>query len=85
MSNCCRLWSGPVKTRADHHLSKWQKVVTAATVLVNRLSRKNDLFNANKQIHNTNYGLGLPKYQSCALPSTKDGTHDTQQVSALCK
>ena len=85
MSNCCCLRSGPMKTRANHHLSKWRRVVTTATVLVNRLSCKNDLFNADKQIHNTNYELGLPKYQSCALPSTKDGTHDTQQVSALCK
>ena len=67
----------------------------AAGVVVDRLDRKNDLLgtfrNADKQNHNTNYGgkaiFGLPKYQSWALLSTEDGTHDTQQVAkrSLCK
>ena len=46
-------------------------------------------FNADKQNHSTNYEgtvvFGLLKYCSCALLSTKDSTHDTMQVSIICK
>ena len=73
--------SGPTKTRTEHCLSKWRSVVAEAKTTYWAP------FNADKQKHITNYGgtvvLGLPKYWSCALLSTKDGTHDMQQVSVL--
>ena len=35
--------SGPMKIRTQHHLPKWPSVVTAATVIVDRLDCENDL------------------------------------------
>ena len=85
IATCVRR-SGPTKTHTDaHHRAMWRSVMTAATAIVDCP----DHFNTDMQNHNTNHGgtavFGLPKYRSCALLSTKDSTHNTMQVSVLCK
>ena len=91
MFNCCRLLCVLVRTQQRHllsiYLSKRGIVVTVASIV--KKTTYWGCFNVDKQNHNSNNGgtevLGLPKYQSCALLSTKDGTHGTQQISFDCK
>ena len=85
ISAFCVRRSGPTKT----HTERWSVVITATVRSLSIVSIVKTTywrhFNADKQNHNTNHrgtaAFGLPKYRSCALPSTKDSTHDTMQVT----
>ena len=85
--------SGPMKTRTEHHLPKWRSIVTAAKVIVDCLDHKKGLIGGvsttisriTTLTTKVQRYLGFSKYRSCALLSMKDSTHDTMQVSVLCK